>query len=133
MKVVIDTNVLVSGFFFTGAPSRILKAWKAGQLEPVMTAEIFDEYREVLIRLSGEYPSIEVGALIDLIAVEIPIVKPRKLRRKVCDDVDDDKFFACALAAGIKVIISGDKHLLRESGTFDVVVLKPAEFVANYL
>lgn len=133
MKVVVDTNVLVSGFFFAGAPSRILKAWKAGQLEPVMTADIFDEYREVLIRLSRKYSSVEVGALIDLIAVEIPIVKPRKLRKKVCNDVDDDKFFACALAAGIKIIISGDKHLLRESGTFDVVVLKPAEFVASYL
>ena len=38
------------------------------------------------------------------------------LREPVCDDPDDDKFLACALASGAKVIVSGDKHLLKVSG-----------------
>jgi predicted nucleic acid-binding protein len=46
---------------------------------------------------------------------------------------EDDKFFACALASGCKVIISGDKHLLRVSGYHEVEVLKPRDFGNQYL
>jgi predicted nucleic acid-binding protein len=48
-------------------------------------------------------------------------------------DPDDDKFFACALSSGSRVIISGDKHLLKASGYQGIEVLKPREFVDRYL
>ena len=98
-----------------------------------MTAEIFDEYREVLNRLSRRYSTVDVGPLIDLIAVEIPMVKAARLRRQICNDPDDDKFIACAIAAKTKLIISGDQDLLRVTGTSGIKVLTPAEFVAKYL
>jgi predicted nucleic acid-binding protein len=61
------------------------------------------------------------------------IVKAVKLHQPICDDPDDDKFFACALSAGCKTIISGDKHLLKISGFQEISVLKPREFVERYL
>lgn len=51
----------------------------------------------------------------------------------VCDDPDDDKFLACAIASGTKIIVSGDKHLLRVSGYQGIEVLKPKTFIDVYL
>ncbi|MBA3073196.1 MAG: hypothetical protein FP831_06350 [Anaerolineae bacterium] len=51
----------------------------------------------------------------------------------ICADSDDDKFFACALASGSKLIVSGDKHLLKVSGYKEIEVLKPKVFIDNYL
>lgn len=45
MKVVLDTNVVLSGIFFGGVPGRILTAWSEGRVQLVLTPEILDEYR----------------------------------------------------------------------------------------
>lgn len=47
MKVVVDTNVLVSGIFFGGVPGRVVNAWLQGQVELVLSPSILDEYRRV--------------------------------------------------------------------------------------
>lgn len=52
MKVVLDTNVFVSGLFFSGPPYEILDAWRHGKLHLVVSPPILDEYRRV-----GEEPS----------------------------------------------------------------------------
>lgn len=133
MRVILDTNVIISGIFFHGNPSRILKAWKSGNIRLVASSEIFDEYQEVLRRLSARYPKIEIGPLVDLLAVELELIKPRKLKKRICDDPDDDKFFECALSAGIKLIVSGDNDLLSVSGALNVQVMEPMRFVQKYL
>jgi predicted nucleic acid-binding protein len=51
----------------------------------------------------------------------------------VCSDPDDDKFLACAIAGGSKIIVSGDKHLLKISGFQGIEILKPQELVNRYL
>lgn len=61
MKIVLDTNVLVSGIFFSGAPSKILEAWDEGAFELVISPEILEEYRRVVEELSSQYPSVEAG------------------------------------------------------------------------
>jgi predicted nucleic acid-binding protein len=55
------------------------------------------------------------------------------LPESVCDDPDDDKFLACALASGCNLIISGDKHLLAASGYREVEVLKPRVFLERII
>ncbi len=52
--------------------------------------------------------------------------------KAVCDDPDDDKFLAAALAGGADVIVSGDMHLLRVSGYRELTVLTPAQFLRSY-
>lgn len=47
MRVILDTNVVVSGLFFGGAPRRILELWREGALEWVITSQILEEYRRV--------------------------------------------------------------------------------------
>ncbi len=58
MRVVVDTNVLVSGIFFTGPPHDILEAWITGLLDFVVTTEILEEYRRVAEEISTRYPTI---------------------------------------------------------------------------
>jgi predicted nucleic acid-binding protein len=66
MRLVLDTNVLISGIFFAGPPARILAAWAEGRFDLLATVEILAEYRRVAKRLGRQYPSIEVDPVLDL-------------------------------------------------------------------
>src|SRR6266508_3261586 len=116
LKVVMDTNVFVSGVFFSGPPYQILKAWQSGEFELVVSKEILDEYRRVGEILAEEHPNIDLNPILNFVIEHAKVYKPVKLKEPVCEDPDDDKFVACALARGSRVIISGDKHLLKVSG-----------------
>jgi len=133
LKIVMDTNVFVSGVFFSGPPSQILQAWQSGEFELVVSQEILDEYRRVGEVLAKERPNIDLNPILNFVIERAKVYKPVKLKEPVCEDPDDDKFFACALASGSEVIISGDKHLLKVSGYGGIEVLKPREFLERYL
>lgn len=133
MRVILDTNVFVSGVFFSGPPHQILKAWRDGKLRLVISAEILEEYRRVGQALGEQFPAVDLGPLLDLVAGNAEMCPAQSLSAPVCVDPDDDKFFACAVAGNIKVIVSGDKHLLQVSGYRNISVLKPREFVDAYL
>lgn len=133
MRVILDTNVFVSGVFFSGPPHQILKAWRDGKLRLVISAEILEEYRRVGHALGEQFPAIDLGPLLDLVAVNAEMCPAQSLSAPVCVDPDDDKFFACAVVGKITVIVSGDKHLLQVSGYRNISVLKPREFVDAYL
>jgi len=58
MRVVLDTNVLVSGVFYPGPPSKIVSAWIEDKFEFVVSAEIIEEYRRVAERIGARFPGI---------------------------------------------------------------------------
>lgn len=74
-----------------------------------------------------------MNPMLTFILEHAKVYKSAKLKEPVCEDPDDDKFFACALASGSRIIISGDKHLLKVSGYQEIEVLKPREFLDRYL
>lgn len=133
LKVVIDTNVFVSGVFFSGPPYRVLEAWQSGRFELAVSQEILDEYRRVGEILAEERPAIDLNPILNFVIDHAKVYRPARLKERVCEDPDDDKFIACALASGCGVIISGDKHLLKVSGYHGIEVLKPREFLDQYL
>ncbi len=133
MKIVLDTNVFVSGVFFTGPPYQILQAWRDGRLQIVLSGDILAEYRRVGERLAEQFPHVNLAPLIELVAVKGKMVRALRLPAPVCDDPDDDKFLACALADRCKVIVSGDKHLLKVSGYRGIRVMRPKDFVEERL
>ena len=128
-----DTNVFVSGVFFSGPPYQILKAWQLGEFELIVSREILDEYRRVGEILGEEHPGVDLKPILNFVLEHAKVYKSAVLKEPVCEDPDDDKFLACALASGSKVIISGDKHLLKISGYQGIQVLKPRAFVEQYL
>jgi len=133
LKIVMDTNVFVSGVFYSGPPFQILKAWQSGEFELVVSQEILEEYRRVGEILAEERPNIDLNPILNFVIEHAKVYKPVKLKEPVCEDPDDDKFFACALASGSRVIVSGDKHLLKVSGYEGIEVLKPRQFFDRYL
>lgn len=133
MKVILDTNVLVSGIFFSGTPYRILRAWRDGKIQIVLSPEILDEYRRVGEILAVEHPNIDLKPILDYVVRNAEVYNAAPLPESVCEDPDDDKFLACALASESTVIVSGDKHLLKVSGYRNIVILKPRDFIDRYL
>ena len=133
MRIVLDTNVFISGVFFSGPPAEILKAWRDSLLQIVLSPSILEEYRDVAESLSEKYPKIDIQPIIDLIMIYGEIVFAKDSAELVCDDPDDDKFIECAIAGNCAIIVSGDKHLLRVSGHKGITVLKPMEFVDSHL
>jgi putative PIN family toxin of toxin-antitoxin system len=133
LKVVIDTNVFVSGVFFSGPPYKILKAWQLGEFELIVSMEVLDEYRRVGEILQESHPAVDLNPVLNFVLEHAKVYKSAVLEEPVCEDPDDDKFVACALASGSKVIVSGDKHLLKVSGYQGIQVLKPRAFVDKYL
>ena len=133
MRIVLDTNVFVSGVFFGGPPHAVLSAWRDGRVRLVLSPEILDEYQRVGAELARDYPGVELEPFLQLLAAEAEICAASPLQTPVCDDPDDDKFLACAVAAGATCIVSGDKHLRRVSGYQGIQVLTPRAFVDKHL
>ena len=133
MKIVLDTNVFISGIFFSGPPSQILQAWKNKKLRIILSQDILDEYHRVAESLSSKYPTINIFQLIELVTVHGQFVDKEKLDITICEDPDDNKFIECAIASDTKIIVSGDKHLLKITGYRGITVFKPRDFVNRYL
>ena len=129
----LDTNVFVSGVFFSGPPARILAAWSRGEVTVVASPEILEEYYRVGRELRSRYPGVEIEPALALLSVHAEVIAAPALSEPVCEDSDDDKFLACARSGGVPVIVSGDKHLLRVSGWNSISVLRPRTFVERHL
>lgn len=112
IRVVLDTNVLISALLFKGELSRIVGLWQTGKIVPVISKETFGELRTVL-----EYPKFSLfrAEIESLIEHEIlPFFEVVNISRHVkgaCRDPEDDKFISCALSANADYIVTGDKDL----------------------
>ena len=133
MKVVIDTNVLISGVFFGGMPSRVLEAWRDGKIDLVVSPDIVEEYRRVGEELAARFTGVSLAPLLALLVMTAEIIEPPGLPEQISRDPDDDKFIACALAGDCQFIISRDKDLLEVSGYQGVEVVAPREFLESFL
>ena len=133
MRVILDTNVFVSGVFFSGPPYRSLEAWRGGKLQLVASQEILEEYQRVGETLAEQFPGVNLQPIIDLVTTNAEVFPNQVLPESICEDPDDDKFIACALAGRCRVIISGDRHLLKVSGFRGLTVMSPRRFIDEYL
>lgn len=129
MRIIVDTNVLMSAIFFGGTPARILQAWREATVVLIMSPEIIDEYVRVAERLSARYQGVAVRRILALIVQNAEVVHGSPLPVAVCEDPDDDKFLARADPANVEVIVSGDKKLRAVSDYAGVRVVTPRQFV----
>jgi predicted nucleic acid-binding protein len=83
--------------------------------------------------LAQQFPGIDLGPILELLAVKADLILASGLPEPVCHDPDDDKFLACALASEAKLIVSGDKHLLRVSRYRGIAIVSPRKFIDEYL
>ena len=132
IKIVLDTNVFISGIFWSGPPAKILSAWEQGMIKVVYSRDVLDEYIRVANILNKKYPEVDIAPFINLVTIYGQLIKAVELKEQVSCDPDDDKFVAAALTANCP-IISGDSDLLDIDGYAGISVMKPSLFVKHHL
>jgi hypothetical protein len=130
----LDTNVLVSGLLFGGTPGKLVDLWKTGTIRLIISRVMLDEFLRVLtypkLRLSEE----EIHYLLYVeVLPHVEMVKVRPAPILIPMDPSDDMFLHCAVAAGAKYIISGDRHLLQLKSYKRIKILSPAEFLYSVI
>lgn len=128
MRVVLDTNVLVSGVFFGGVPRDLLEAWGRGAFDLVASPRIVDEYLRILERLSDSRPGLEYEDVLARIVGHTTLLPDPDVTEPITSDPDDDVFMALARVANA-VVVSGDSDLLAATGWAGVQVLKPRDLL----
>lgn len=133
MRLVLDTNVVVSALVWGGVPYQLIEAAAAGDIELVTSPALLTELRDVLgrahlaSRLTQQRSTVEQAiALYAELAISVsPLATPRV----VPGDVDDDHVIAAAVAAGAKIVVSGDRHLLGLGSHQGIAIVNAAEAV----
>ncbi len=112
IKVVPDTNVLVSAFISEGNEYEIIKLAKLGKIELVISNQILEEFNKVISRDKFGFLREQVVDFNTQLLIVCDIVEPRKKLDVVKEDVDDNMVLEAAVEVGVDYLISGDRHLL---------------------
>ncbi len=129
MRVVLDTNVLLSGLAYPGSvPGRIVAAWRNGSLEVVLSHFILDELRRVLPRLRQRHGlnEAEIADLVDCLSFEAELVEPEPSAEPDLTDPQDQLVLGTLRSAKADYLVTGDKALLALAPHYAVVT--PAHF-----
>lgn len=133
MRVVLDTNILISALFWTGAPNQILKLIETDTVELAISPGILRELHGVLNRQKfvPYLAKLQLSAeeltehLVDLAS----LFSPDQELTIITEDLSDNQFLACALTAKADFIISGDRHLLALKSFHNIPILTPRQFL----
>lgn len=130
MRVVLDTNILISSVL-GGALGVILDQWKDGKFILVISEAIAHEYLDVINRPKFKISHAEITAVTDLLFHQAEFVTPQEAVTAISIDPTDNKFLEAALAGEVKLIVSGDDHLLRLKTYRGVEIIGAREFIAQ--
>jgi putative PIN family toxin of toxin-antitoxin system len=125
-RVVLDTNVLVSGLL-GGSGLSVMQHWRRGDFVLVVSPQILTEYTAVLKRPKFGLPGWLVDELLTFIREQADWTKP-ETQVEVARDPSDDKFLEAAISGKADYIVSADNDLL-DLGTFkNIPIVPPWEF-----
>ncbi len=128
MKVVLDTNILVSAFIVDGVCSGLLDDCISNRrITIILSMSILNEFRNTLTRKfrhGSEEIRTRVGALLEASEIVEPVI----FETQVCRDADDDAILGTAVAGNADCIVTGDSDLLVLERFQDVDIISPSEF-----
>ena len=136
MKIVLDTNVVMSALLWRGKPYLLLESIRQrSDLQLVSSAVLLEELADVLTRPSASKRLALIGkttreVLADYVEV-IELVEPTSVPRVVPSDADDDHVIAAAVVAGAALIVSGDSDLLTMGSHLGIEIVSAALAVAR--
>ena len=134
LRVVIDTNVLISALIFkSGAMAAIRHAWQRGKIVPIISRASAEEFM-----LALRYPKFALEAYEQeaILAEYLPycetLAEPKStIKLPKCRDVDDQAFLLLAAACKAGTLITGDKDLLALAGAVSFEIVSPQSFLAG--
>lgn len=137
LRVVLDTNVLLSGIAYPASvPGKIMAAWRHGSVDVLLSAYILDELRRVLPRLAHRHglTLAEIDDLVDVLSIQAEVVEPLPGMESDLRDAEDQPVLGTLLAAlktsGADYLVTGDKDLLALAERYPIVA--PAKFWATH-
>jgi len=132
-KVVIDTNVIISGVFWNGVSSKIISLIDENKITMIASIQIIYEYErvanseELLEKTDLQQQAVMKNSM--KIMQKAHLVEPRQKFTIIKEDPDDDKFLDAAVEGKVKYIISNDNHLLRLKEFEGIKIVTPEEFL----
>jgi len=135
MRIVIDTNVIVSRFLSSkGTPAQIFEKWRVEAFELLVSEPVLSEYQKALsckhVRACHKMTNEEIAETIRDFRKFAILVNPAEKLEVIKEDSDDNKFLEVAEAGGAGYIVSGDEHLLMLREYRSIQILSPAAFLA---
>ena len=132
MRVVIDTNVVLSGLIKPGSvPGRVLRAWRDGSIRLVLSEFLLEEIAVTLARPKFQalvpWPAAQIDRFVLELRAFCDVVEPAELKFKYPRDPDDIPVLATLIASGADVLVTGDRDLLVLREEYPIET--PAEFV----
>ena len=130
MRVVLDTNVIISGLNFTGNERLVLELARRGRFELYLSTFILQETAGVLTRKFGwsEERTTQVLQILQGLAV---IVEPQRILSVIESHQADNQILACALEASADYLVTGDRrHLLPLETYGKVRIINAAQFLS---
>lgn len=135
MRVVADTNIVVSGLLWRGNPRSVLDSARDGIIELFTSPTLLEELEDVLGREKFatrlEAAGVTVSELVLGYEALATVVEAEDIEPVILADPDDDAVLACALAAQSEVITSGDNHLLALKQHQEIRILTAVELLAE--
>lgn len=129
LKVVIDTNVIVSGLTFQGKPREALDLVWRGDIEACISPFILGELEETL-KEDFHWTKDQIKHTIEKINKKIILVHPKNKVAVIKEKDNDNRILECAIEGKVQYLISGDKkHLLPLKEYPEIKILSPAEFL----
>jgi len=128
MKVVLDTNVFISGIFWTGTSNKILNSWKEGKFSLISSIDTISEITRVLSDFKIRLPDKDIQEIVELVVRNSEIVEPKEKIDIIKDDQSDNALIEAAVAGNAHYIVSQDNHLLKLRSFRNIKILSPEEF-----
>jgi len=128
MRVVVDTNVLVSALL-GGVSRAIVDEWKARKFNIVVSEAIAHEYLDVINRPKFKISAEEIAATTDYLFKTAEFVTPVEGIDVIKTDPSDNKFLEAALSGKTDYIVSGDSHLLDLKAFRGIPIITAQKFI----
>ena len=130
--VVYDTNILLSGLGWNGAPYRCIELARRERVVGLTCCEILEELVEKLTTKLGYSKSQNTDAVTDLLGF-LKLVKITNTLKVVQGDADDNKVIECAVAGSATHIVTGDRrHLLPLESYQDILIVTVSDFLSQF-
>lgn len=130
-RIVLDTNVLVSGLLFGGIPALVIILVADGVCLSVTSPALLAELRRVLLT-KFQYPPPIADLVISEWKAMSEEAHPTETVTVITSDPTDNRVLECAVSGHADVIISGDRHLLALKTFRAIPILTPQAFLAKW-
>ena len=130
VRVVLDTNILISGIFWRGNPHKILRMCLQNELFLVTSPAIMVELQDVLrTEKKFELKEDDISLYVWLLLSHSTLIEPVRTIDVIKDDSEDNMVLECAVEGKADYIISGDSHLLSLGEYGGIRILSAREFL----